>query len=195
MIKKTFSFIISVLLIYLGYESYDRFGGMIFEVLKKIWPILAFITVITLLIVPFANYLLNLIYNEDIERAKREAQQAKKEAQQAKYDAIKQINDVKRISNQHINDAHNKEKKICRDQLDAEWTSLHEQKNNVLFRENAIQERERAARSLAEQAQNDIQNSEFQINIMREQFNDEAERLRKAARNATHAYHRKKRAS
>lgn len=171
-----------------GYKSYVVVDGDFMGAIKVIWPLLLFITVVLLLLLPAVMYLYEAIFNEGLKTANEKKKAAEDNAHRTRLDSMNKINEIKTKAEAAIGAAHKKERIAARNELDAEWASFHEQKNNVLLRENSIQERERAARSLAEDARMDSENSASEIAIMRKEFNDEAERLRKSAHNATQAY-------
>lgn len=160
---------------------------------KSLWPVLLFFALIILVLSPLSYWIFKGFYNNEIHLAIEQKNTAKKEAQQVILDAEKKIHDIEYEASQRISEAHDAERMAARNELDNEWAAYHHKRNEIIERENAIAFREKLAKDLSQQAENEMEWARDQIDCMRESFEEENNKLRQSNENMTQAYLRNKR--
>lgn len=160
---------------------------------KALWPVFLFFALIILVLSPLSYWIFKGFYNNEIYASIEQKNAAKKEAQQVILDAEKKIHDIEYEASQRISEAHDAERMAARNELDNEWAAYHNKRNEIIERENAIAFREKLAKDLSQQAEEELQWARDQIDCMRESFEEENNKLRQSNENMTQAYLRNKR--
>lgn len=171
-----------IMLAYTGYKSYVVIDGKYKSAFYAIWPILSFVAIVVLWLLPCVNTLIDLYYDQHIEQCKQRMWTAEENAKKAQISAQRSISKIRSECEKKISEAHDKERIAARNELDNEWSNYHHKHNDVTQRESNIASREQKA----EQMINDVKRYAIMLN-------EENERLKRTAQNASHAYQRKQR--
>ncbi|MDW2100045.1 TolC family protein [Vibrio sp. 1751] len=138
------------------------------NIFKGLWPIWTLFILSFFVLVPLSIYIFNGLNNAQIAAAK-----------EAQLDA-----------EERVNSAYQEQLSRVKKELEGEWDSFHKQKNQVLERESAIQNREHTAQQIEKSAKERVDNIVEQYNQEKDRFEAEMLDMARARDNAQAGYKR-----
>lgn len=160
------------------------------NIFKGLWPIWTLFILSFFILVPLSIYIFNGLNNVQIAAAKEAQIEAEERARKAELDAKKYEQKAKSWAEERVNSAYQEQLSRVKKELEGEWDSFHKQKNQVLERELAIQNREHTAQQIEESAKERVDNIVEQYNQERERFEAEMLDMARARDNAQAGYKR-----
>jgi hypothetical protein len=160
------------------------------DIAKSLWPLWTLVIVILFLLFPVANAWYDHITNAQIAAAKEAQIEAEERARKAELDAKKYEQKAKSWAEERVNSAYQEQLSRVKKDLEGEWDSFHKQKNQVLERESAIQNRERTAQQIEKAAKERVDNIVEQYNQEKDRFEAEMLDMARARDNAQAGYKR-----
>lgn len=161
-------------------------------IFKGLWPVWALFTLIVLVLIPLTTYLYQGFHNQQITAAQKAQTDAEEQASKAESEAFAYEQRAKAWAEEKVNAAYQEQLSRVHKELEQEWDSYHQLKNQVVQRESLIQNREAIARKAQEDAKNQISEIQKQYALKLTHFETETAELRKARDNAQAGYQRLK---
>ncbi|HCH5920271.1 hypothetical protein ACEV94_22970 [Vibrio parahaemolyticus] len=160
------------------------------NIFKGLWPIWTLFILSFFVLVPLSIYIFNGLNNAQIAAAKEAQLDAEERARKAELDAKKYEQKVKSWAEERVNSAYQEQLSRVKKELEGEWDSFHKQKNQVLERESAIQNREHTAQQIEKSAKERVDNIVEQYNQEKDRFEAEMLDMARARDNAQAGYKR-----
>lgn len=160
------------------------------NIFKGLWPVWTLFILSFFILVPLSIYIFNGLNNVQIAAAKEAQIEAEERARKAELDAKKYEQKAKSWAEERVNTAYQEQLSRVKKELEGEWDSFHKQKNQVLERESAIQNREHTAQQIEESAKERVDNIVEQYNQERDRFEAEMLDMARARDNAQAGYKR-----
>lgn len=162
------------------------------NIFKGLWPVWTLFILSFLVLIPLAIYIFKGMNNAQIAAAKEAQLDAEERAKKAESDAKNYEAKTKSWAEERVNSAYQEQLAKVKKELSAEWDSFHKQKNQVLERESAIQNRERTAQQTEKLSKDRVNQVLMEYHQERERFEAEMLEMARARDNAQAGYKRLK---